>query len=923
MKNTIKIYEVTFRSIQRSVNVVFFLFLLASLQLFAEESLSHDEPIVLQLKWKHQFQFAGYYAAQLKGFFKDEGLDVTILQGGAETNVIKDVLSGKAQFGVGVPDILLEKMNGAPVVLLASIFQHSPAIIISDENKNIETPSDLIGKKLAVVEKNGEAQIKAILLKEGIPLDSVKFLHHSGSFKELLSGEIDALEAYVTIAPYYLKQKGITPSIIRPETYGVDFYGDLIFTSEDEVENNPKRVEAFRRASLKGWDYALKHTDEIINYILTFKDLDTIVTPRFLLNESAEIKKLIVPGFVEIGHTNNGRWQAIAETFKSLGMYKGDYSLKRFFYSPKLGVGEDWFKVGVISFGLILLLTIIISFWVYQLKRIVKKRTQELTSEIEQRERSEVLVKEKEASLRAIYDSSLQVHLLLNKNGEIISYNKKANELAKKVFGKEINLCGKSVADFLPSTNTENFKEYFKRGLEGESFHFERLIQWENIEPIWFDLLYLPVYEPSGELIGISLNAMEITEKKKTEKVQNALYQISEAVNSSDNINTLYKKIHDILKELMPVNNVFICLYDVQKNIIQFPYFVDEYDTPPEPQPFVNLEKSLTGYVLKTGKELLADAKLDQQLQEQGVLTLIGEPTKIWLGVPLKVDETVIGVIVVQDYHNEKTYGEPEKQILNFVSEQIALAIDKKKKEEELRQFAEELKNLNANKDKLFSIIAHDLRSPFFALLGLGEILSNEIDSLTKDEIKKFSTDLYNAIYTQFKFLENILEWARLQLGKIDFNPSKVNLYNNIVVVFNRLAGVAERKNIRLINEVDETVMVYSDENVLQSILHNLISNGIKFTRENGEIKISSIQKDSFINIIVRDNGVGIKQEDLPKLFAIDQQYSQKGTANERGTGLGLVICKELVEKHGGKIWVESEAGKGTIFTFSIPISEK
>lgn len=923
MKKVTNIFLKTFLAKHKLICIGFFLIFLLSPKLIGEESLVSEKPIILQLKWKHQFQFAGYYAAELKGYYKSEGLNVKILQGSARTNVIDEVLSGRAQFGIGVPDILLEKMNGKPIVLLASIFQHSPVIIISNENKKIRTPTDLIGKRLAVVEKNGEAQIKAILLKEGIPLDSVTFLHRSGSLSELSSSEVDALEAYITLAPYLLRLKGITPSIIRPETYGVDFYGDLLFTSNNEVEENPEPVEAFRRASIKGWEYALNNPGEIIDYILTFKNLDTTVTRDFLLNESQEIKKLIVPGFVEIGHNNLGRWQAIAEIFNFLGMHRGEYSLEGFFYASKLSLEKKWIRIVIIIVSLVLFVILLISFWVYQLKRIVNKRTQELTNEIQQREKSEELVKEKESSLRAIYDSSLQIHLLLNKNGEILSYNKRAKEFAKSIFTKDVNLTGLTLSDFLPSQNIETYKDHFVRCLNGERFHFEQLIHWNNLEPIWFELLYMPVFDSTGELMGISLNAMDITTKKKTEQIQNALYQISEAVNSSDNINVLYKRIHDILRELMSADNIFICLYDEKKDMVQFPYFVDEFDSQPESEPFANFEKSLTAYVMKTGKAVLADEKVDNLLQKQGVIELIGEPTKIWLGVPLRIDERVIGVVVLQDYHNEQTYGEPEKQILTFVSEQIAFAIDKKKKEQELKQFAEELKTLNANKDKLFSIVAHDLRSPFFALLGLGEILTNEFDSLSMEEIKKFISELYNSINVQYKFLENLLEWSRLQLGKVDFSPSEVNLHHAIVVVFNRLTGLAVRKNIQLINEVDENVTVYSDENVLQSILHNLVTNGIKFTNENGEIRVYSKLENSFIHISVKDNGVGITKTDLAKLFAIEQQHSTRGTANERGTGLGLLICKELVEKHGGKIFVESEVGVGTTFTFSVPVHQK
>jgi len=915
-----RMLQLAFKSLTRIISFSLLLSLFPNVYLAAEESRSADQPVILQLKWKHQFQFAGYYAAELKGFYKEEGLNVKIFQGTAKTDVTEEVLSGRAQFGIGVPDILLEKMNGAPLVLVASIFQHSPAIILSNENKNIKDPSDLIGLRVGVVEKNGEAQIKAILLREGIPLDSVKLINCSGSTNDLLSGKVDALESYITIGPYMLRQKGIIPSIIRPAPYGVDFYGDFIFTSSHEIDSDPERVDAFRRASIKGWEYALNHPEEIIDYILSFKNLDSAITRDFLINESKGIKRLIVPQFIDIGHINVGRWQAIAETFTFLGMHKGDYSLEGFFYSQKMVEEKKWIRIVMMISGGVGFVIIVVSFWVYQLKRIVKQRTRELTQEIQQREKSEELVKEKESSLRAIYDSSLQVHLLLNKHGEIVSYNKRAKEFARKILGKEINLIGKTLDNFLPAENSEKYKEFFSRCLNGEKFNYERILHWPNFNPMWFELLFLPVYDSSGELIGVSLNAMEISNKKKSEQIQTAMYQISEAVNASESTTVLYKKIHDILRELMPVENIFICLYDEKKGTISFPYFVDEFDSAPEPQPFINFEKSLTGYVLKNGKAILADEKLDSQLQHQGVIDLVGEPTKIWLGVPLRIDEKAIGVIVLQDYHNEKTYGESEKQILTFVSEQIAFAIDKKKKEQELKQFAEELKILNANKDRLFSIIAHDLRSPFFALLGLGEILSTEIDNLTKEEVKKFSGELYNAINAQFKFLENLLEWSRLQLGKIDFHPSEVNLFAGVVEVFNRLGGTADRKKIHLINEVDNNIFVLSDETILQSILHNLISNGIKFTHPNGEIHVSALQDGAFINVSVKDNGVGIDKDDLSKLLVSDQQHSTKGTANERGTGLGLLICKELVEKHGGKIWVESELEKGTKFFFSIPV---
>jgi len=910
--------------IRKQFIFVLFLIVLSSPYTTPEQKSSpSDHQIVLQLKWKNQFQFAGYYAAKLKGYYRDAGLDVNIVPGNEKTNVVTEVVSGRAQFGVGVPDVLLQGMQGSPLIIVASIFQHSPAIIVSKENKNIQIPSDLVGKRIGVVEKNAEAQIKSILIKEGISLDSATFVQSTGSIEELLTDKVDALEAYITSTPFVLKKRGINFSLIRPDTYGVDFYGDLLFTSKNELQNNYDEVAAFRNASIKGWEYALNHPEELIAAILKMQNLDTLVDKEFLENESKEIEKLIVPHFVEIGHNNFGRWQAIADNFTQLGMHKGDHDLMKHFFRPRTIEREKWLEIVFIVASVLLVLTLLVAFWIYELRRLVKKRTEELTKEVEQREKSEAELQKKEASLRAIYDSAQQVHFLIDKDGNVLSYNRKAKEYANKILGREANLLGKSFVNFLPEANRKNFLTYVQRCLHGEKFNYEQILHWENFPPLWFELLFLPVYDENQKLVGVSLNGIEISSKKKTERNQLALYKISAAVNASGSIENLYKNIHEILKTLMPADNIFICLINEEDNSIEFPYFVDEYDEAPERQPFTNFEKSLTAYVLRERETVLADAKTDLELQQKGILKLVGEPAKIWLGAPLKVNDTVIGVIALQDYHNEKTYGEPEKQILTFVSEQIGSAIDKKKKEEELIKFAEELKSLNANKDRLFSIIAHDLRSPFLALLGLGEILANEIDNLTLDEIKRFSSELYTAINVQYKFLENLLEWSRLQLGKVEFNPAKVNLHENVLEVFNRLTGTAVRKNIKLINETKETDHVLSDENILQSILHNLIFNAIKFTNENGEIKVLC-KKDGNMNCIgVKDNGVGIAQEDVSKLFLLPHQFSTRGTANEKGTGLGLLICRELVEKHErGKIWVESELGVGTTFWFCIPSFE-
>lgn len=1256
------------------------------------------DSVVLQLKWYNQFQFAGYYAAKEKGFYKEEGLDVIIREGTPDNRTISNVLTGKANFGVGDADVLYSRLKGNPLVVLSVIFQHSPYVLLVNNKGNITEPSDLIGKKVMISEEQGTANIKSIFLVEGIPLDSIHFVPQSWNLNDLTSGKVDAISAYITSEYVQLKKMGYKPKVFFPEDYGVDFYGDLLFTTEQEIKTNPERVEAFRRASIKGWTYAMNHVDEMIEIILSMKGTkEHGITRELLREEAARIRKLILPEMIEIGHFSIDRFEKIAEVFKSLGMIKGNYTLDGFVYAPEKESSKEWQQI--------ILITIIISFfivcftvlWILQLKRVVNKRTIELKKEIEQHKITEVslyherellqslmdnipdtiyfkdnksrfikinkaqaetlglanpddailktdfdffpkeqaslafedekeLIKNRKPMLDKVekirvsdgtyrYVSATKVPIL-NKKGLVtglvgisrdissrrnveeslresetkyrslfeniinaFAYFKvlfdenkqpvdlifvEVNKIYENITGlKRENIISLSISKFMPISNIDLLGIYKKLAESGGSTSFEYysniMRKWifltvysdregfcstlfEDIterktaeeqilnserkfrtlfdnssdaivlisefkyldcnaqayemygcsreqligkSPIDFspefqlnggssqeqalekmtaalndqmqhfewihcklngDLFFVEVnlnkieindkillqgivrdiserkraeeslkqrqlefrsladnlpdfvarYDrhlryiylnkqmefftgiPKEEMLGKSvldlgmhdnsfllskheidrvfssgnINTYEftsvvsgkpclfesrlipefgvdntvktvlaitrdITEKKRFEEVQNALYKISESVNAAENLPTLYKSIHDTIKELMIADNFYIAIYDPQNDLVSFPYFVDEYDTTPDP---VKPRRGLTEFVLRTGKEILVNDKVDLELRALGEVELIGEPTKIWMGIPLKLREKTFGVLVIQDYHDENAYGEEEIQILTYVSEQIAIAIDKKRSEEELVRYADELKELNASKDKFFSIISHDLRSPFHALLGITELIADDGMSMEKGEIINFNKEIHKALKNQYRLLENLLEWSRIQTGKLEYQPVKVNLFEKVNDVINVLMGNAVKKEISLINNVSNDVILKADQNMIQSILQNLISNAIKFTNIKGEININAVERPGFAEISIADNGIGIDSKDLNFLFRIDVQYSRLGTAKEKGTGLGLGLCKELVEKHGGKIWAESKLGSGTTFTFTVPL---
>jgi len=257
--------------------------------------------------------------------------------------------------------------------------------------------------------------------------------------------------------------------------------------------------------------------------------------------------------------------------------------------------------------------------------------------------------------------------------------------------------------------------------------------------------------------------------------------------------------------------------------------------------------------------------------------------------------------------------------ILEDITQRTLIEMEKKHAEEQLKKYAADLKDLNATKDKFFGIIAHDLKNPFSSLLGASEILTSYVDNLDIDNIKHISLLLNESAKRGYELLENLLEWSRSQTGNINFNPQKQNIADLITDNISNITAYFTDKNIELHSYVDHSIEAELDKDMFNTVLRNLLNNAIKFSRKGSSVSILAIQSDDQITITVKDTGIGIAEKDIDKLFRIDVQYTNIGTAQEKGTGLGLLLCKEFVEKHGGKIWVESVLGKGSEFKFTIP----
>ena len=255
---------------------------------------------------------------------------------------------------------------------------------------------------------------------------------------------------------------------------------------------------------------------------------------------------------------------------------------------------------------------------------------------------------------------------------------------------------------------------------------------------------------------------------------------------------------------------------------------------------------------------------------------------------------------------------------------ELKIANDKLEKEiaisqqvELMRQKNNEIAELNAAKDKFFSIIAHDLRGPFVGFLGLTSFFQNP--EISFDEMKRYGELLNKSANNLFKLLENLLTWARMQRGAVEFNPKIYKLCDVVKQNEVVLNDNAAQKKIELTMQIPEPLEVYADLEMLNTTLRNLISNGIKFTHIGGKVIVTAIEKDTEILISIQDSGIGMNEKILNGLFKIDQKTARPGTEKESSTGLGLLLCKEFVENHGGKVWAESEEEKGSIFYFTLP----
>lgn len=364
------------RPLSRIVSVVMLVLAVFGAGLSAAEPL---EKVRLQLKWKHQFQFAGYYMAIEKGYYRDAHYDVELLEVNPAKDTVDVVMDGDAEFGVGSSELVLAFGQGKPVVELAPIFQHSPLILIALEQSGIRTVHDLRGKR--VMAHPEEAELYAYLEAEGLSPTDLQIVPPTFSPDDLVSGRVDAMSGYSTDEPFKLAARGLRFTVLDPRSGGIDFYGDTLFTSRKRENAAHDRVRDFLDASLKGWSYALEHPEETVDLIIA--KYTQRHSREHLLLEAQEATRLIQPALVELGYTNPGRWNRILETYLQMGMLPKMVPLDGFLFIRNPVPNYRW--IFTAFFGLVIVTVLVLGIAVrfYRLVQTVRRQSAKLQAALD------------------------------------------------------------------------------------------------------------------------------------------------------------------------------------------------------------------------------------------------------------------------------------------------------------------------------------------------------------------------------------------------------------------------------------------------------------------------------------------------------------------------------------------------------------
>ncbi|MCB1219045.1 MAG: ABC transporter substrate-binding protein [Planctomycetales bacterium] len=855
----------------------------------------NNDSVRLRLKWKHQFQFAGCYAALEKGYFSELGLDVELIEGGVDSPV-EAVLDGQADFGIAGPELLQSRLNGADVVALAVIMQQTPSTLISLFDSEISSVSDLRNRRLMLYSAPRSVEISSMLMKGGLADGQYEVLPLNGNAMQLLiAGKVDAIQGYTTNEPFLLHQLGYETRLLNPSDENVDFYGDTLFTTEREIRDHPARVMAMRQALLRGWQYAYDHPDEIAALIRS--KYNPQLDAEQLEYESRLTLTIVNPPFSDIGQMSSDRWRHMAEYMQVFGMVDELDRLDGMMYSDYDILDPDVSRMrrallalalaAVLAFGLLL-------FFNLSLRRAVQFRTRELTELNRQLngqlEQNHSVLQELEKHRRG-YAEAQRIARVGNWSYDVVSGELDWSEEVFRIYGLDPQITP-SLADALEVTH-EDDRSMLRIALrdairDGQPGSIVRRIHYADGRIGYANTVFEPVMNGQGRTVMLRGTVQDVTEirlaqeaREQSEQAYNALFDNS--------IELIF--VVDPQGRLIEANDNALQRFgfgraDLGKLGLQDITSRNEHN------------RAMRGITeVLTGERRGA-------LQEFSATTRSGE--RIWYesaGVRLERDGQPWAVLVVARDITDRKHAEAERRHL----------------ESQLRQ-TQKLEAIGT----LAGGIAHDFNNLLFAIRGNADLAL----TLPGDEenTRECLAEILAASARATELVQQILSFAR----KSEVEMRVVDLNQTFAEVL-RLIRATIPASIEIVSELSHGEnLVYGDVTQMHQLMMNLCSNAGYAMREKGGRLTIRLRRfgpvaefggrvmdpaSSYLMISVEDTGTGISEKVRERIF--EPFFTTKGMGE--GTGMGLSAVHGIVVAMKGAIEVQSTLGVGTTFNILLP----
>jgi PAS domain S-box-containing protein len=867
-------------------------------------------PVRVQLNGRHRFRYAGFYAAESKGYYRAAGLKVELAAGVPGQDYAAEVISGRAQYGVSGVDLLPRRLRGEPVRALAAIFQHSPEVLIVRAERGINRPRDLIGRRV-MSRPDNDVAVEAMLRRAGIAPSEIRRVPHTGDFAgdfDALIGErVDAISGDKTYGPYHMERRGVLTATLQPSSREIDFYGDILFTSEAEWTENPARVRAFRQATLRGWVYAMNHPEEVIK-LIRFRYGHELTVP-YLRFEWLVMRQLILPDVVEMGHMSVTRWRHIAEVYRELDMIPEDVAFDpaEFLFDPDVPPERAWapWVLGAAAAGALLagIWALAMTIFNSRLNAQVLARTEELDKEVQERRQiAEELRRTQERHALVIQGS----------NDGIWDWDLAADTVYfsprwKEMLGYADGELPNRIEEWRDRVHPEDWpavldahERYWDR--RSDSFKVVYRLRAQDGEYRWILGRATCIRDESGRPLRMIGSHSDVTERKKAEAELAALRR-------------LLRNIIDALPSA-------IVAVDPAGRVTHWSAVAaDLAGLPAEAaagRPFDEVLPQLAGR-----RDAIRSAIRDRRPYRQGRLPVPGPDEIHYFEItvsPLSRVEDAGAVIRLDDIGGRVRMEEIMIQSEKMLSVGGLAA-----------GMAHEINNplgaVIANADLVWSRLTAELPANRKAAEAAGlswEALSRY---LAERKIGERMAGIQEAGRRAGEIVENMLQFSR-KSGSRRSALSLAELAERTIDLARNHAGMKKALaagRLEIVRAFDPDVPpVPGAATEIQQVLFNLLANAFHSLencdppRAPGRIELRIRRKRDWAEIEVADNGPGMREAVRRRVF--EPFFTTKGPGE--GTGLGLSVSYFIVaENHGGQMTVDSLPGRGTTFRVRLPLT--